>query len=325
MISEYEKDRNHTAVTVIVCMYVLIGNRKFATVPVPRATRRHKATNVSEEPVLATSVNKNLTMPPPTTRMPPRPRMALTNVAPNRASCADRGMGPELLSIIGNRTNRGTTAMSCSSRIPKQAAPNFVANCPFSCRIFSTKADDDSDRAAPITSASSTRSISTRAAAEPMKISRNCTPPIKGKMKKAAVQRMTCRVPMPNAYLDKPFSRSTVSSSPCSNSKNSTPKSAIESMSFRSENRFKPAGPIIKPAVKNPMTELALSHLNNGTMPMVVQKNINRSFPNGLRAPSVSRPINSMSLAEDVILVNGSAKVVNAGVEVAWFNAPCIN
>ena len=45
------------------------------------------------------------------------------------------------------------------------------------------------------------------------------------------------------------FSRSTISSRPCSNSKNSTPKSAIESMSLRSENRFIPAGPIIKPTL----------------------------------------------------------------------------
>ena len=59
----------------------------------------------------------------------------------------------------------------------------------------------------------------------------------------------------------------TVSSNPCSNNKKSTPKSAILSISFRSLNIPNPAGPIISPATRKPMTGDAFSHLNNGTIP----------------------------------------------------------
>mmetsp|Transcript_12571 Transcript_12571/g.17263 ORF Transcript_12571/g.17263 Transcript_12571/m.17263 type:complete len:248 (+) Transcript_12571:1116-1859(+) len=220
--------------------------------------------------------------------MPPRPRSALRKVPPSRASCASTGMGPLLLSMMGSSTSSGTTAMSCSSRMPRQAAPKRLDSWLFSCKILSTKAEEDSDSAAPMTSASSTRVMSTRPGSAPTTNSRNCTPPTKGNTKKASVDSSTCSDPMPNAYLDSPRSRSTVSSRPCSNSRNSTPKSANDSMSLRSENSFRPHGPMRRPADRKPMTGDALSHLNRGTIPMVEHRKMSRSLPNGFNEPSPS-------------------------------------
>mmetsp|Transcript_21033 Transcript_21033/g.45578 ORF Transcript_21033/g.45578 Transcript_21033/m.45578 type:complete len:376 (+) Transcript_21033:1-1128(+) len=232
-------------------------------------------------------------MAPPTTRIPPRPTIALRIVAPNSAACSDRGIAPpELFSIMGSSTSRGTTAMSCINNTPSAAEPNLVLSWFFSCRIFSTNALEDRLSAAPITTASSRRVMSTTEGSARTKNSRNCTPPRKGKTKKAPVQSSTCAVPMPKAYLDRLRRRSTVSSRPCSNSRKSTPNSARDSMSLRSEKRRRPAGPMTRPAARKPSTGEASSHLKRGTMPIVAKRKMSRSLPRGSRellSPAVTR------------------------------------
>ena len=119
--------------------------------------------------------------------------------------------------------------------------------------------------------------------------SNTLTPPINGNTKNAAVDSTTCKVPMPNANFDSPFNLSTVNSNPCSNNKNNTPKSAIDSISCKSANKPSPAGPITNPALRKPITALAFNHLNNGTIPIVAQRKINKSFPKSLNFPGDSK------------------------------------
>mmetsp|Transcript_2518 Transcript_2518/g.2621 ORF Transcript_2518/g.2621 Transcript_2518/m.2621 type:complete len:234 (-) Transcript_2518:883-1584(-) len=90
---------------------VLDKPKASVSAPVPRATNRHRATKVSEDLVLATTENKYLTIFPPITKIPPNPTIAFKKVAPKRATCADKGIGPEV-SIMGSSTSSGTTAMS---------------------------------------------------------------------------------------------------------------------------------------------------------------------------------------------------------------------
>ncbi len=58
-----------------------------------------------------------------------------------------------LCSISGSSTRKGTTAMSCSSRIPSVAEPKRVGSSPRSPSSCSTKAEEESESAPPMTMA----------------------------------------------------------------------------------------------------------------------------------------------------------------------------
>eukprot|EP00955_Chlamydomonas_euryale_P074852 362156-Chlamydomonas_euryale.AAC.7 len=101
--------------------------------------------------------------------------------------------------------------MSCSSRMPRVAAPRRVGSSPRSLSSCSTNADDDSDSAAPITMASSKLRIDTSAcgafATSSRKPVTRLSPPLNAPPNTGrptpvnmAVHRTICSVPRPNAY-----------------------------------------------------------------------------------------------------------------------------
>jgi hypothetical protein len=90
----------------------------------------------------------------PPSEMAPRPARALKLSA---ASIGHRFFSAKFPdSRMGRMTNSGTTAISWRRRIPRVAEPKRVGSSPFSASSCSTKADEDNDSAAPMTTASST-------------------------------------------------------------------------------------------------------------------------------------------------------------------------
>ena len=95
-------------------------------------------------------------------------------------------------------------AVTWSSRMPNVAEPNLDANSPFSDSSWSTKAEDDKDRAAPITTASSIVRIAARLEGAWKTLTRICVPmPLptgNANRVKANVHNTICSVPRPKAY-----------------------------------------------------------------------------------------------------------------------------
>lgn len=69
--------------------------------------------------------------------------------------CAPTPSNPPVFSIRGRSTRSGMMAMSWNSRTPSVADPKRVGSSPRSDRIWSTKAEEERARAAPMTTASS--------------------------------------------------------------------------------------------------------------------------------------------------------------------------
>mmetsp|Transcript_7213 Transcript_7213/g.13113 ORF Transcript_7213/g.13113 Transcript_7213/m.13113 type:complete len:273 (-) Transcript_7213:893-1711(-) len=126
--------------------------------PVPTATSSTSATKVSFDLAAATKLNTIRSTDRPAPRMRPSTTPLFSSPVPTSATCSCRL--PRFscsVSIMGSSTSSGTMARSWNSRTPSVALANCAAVCPFSCRIFSTKAELDSASAAPITKASSRR------------------------------------------------------------------------------------------------------------------------------------------------------------------------
>lgn len=115
-------------------------------------------------------------------------------------------------------------------RMPSVADPDLVASCPLSPRSWRTNADEDSESATAMTSASSQEVMAAIWESANAKFSRSHVPTLlpKGyaKATKTAVVTKTWTVPRPNAYVRKALRRSDDSSSPISKRRKSTPSSA---------------------------------------------------------------------------------------------------
>mmetsp|Transcript_14209 Transcript_14209/g.36298 ORF Transcript_14209/g.36298 Transcript_14209/m.36298 type:complete len:230 (+) Transcript_14209:521-1210(+) len=217
----------------------------FVNEPAAATVSRHSAIKVSEDRAPATALKIFGRRMYPKARSAVRPPIAV----PNRVarSCVGAAAAPSAAvatvfwsSTMGRRTRRGTTAMSCRRRTPRAALPVGEPSWPFSWRILRTNAEEERERAAPMTNASSSCWIWTRSREAPNTVSSTCDPPMKGTAQKAAVVRATCNVPSPKANLKRLRSRSTVSSSPCSKRRKRIPISPSVSRSDRSLRPFRP-------------------------------------------------------------------------------------
>ena len=95
--------------------------------------------------------------------------------------------------------------LTCSSRMPSVAEPNLEDSSPFSDSSCKTKAEDDKDKAAPITMASSTVRMAAKSGEAWKTLTRIWVPMLlptgKANSVKARVHNSICSVPKPNANL----------------------------------------------------------------------------------------------------------------------------
>mmetsp|Transcript_1463 Transcript_1463/g.3253 ORF Transcript_1463/g.3253 Transcript_1463/m.3253 type:complete len:253 (+) Transcript_1463:1470-2228(+) len=189
-------------------------------------------------------------------------------------------------SMSGRSTSIGTTAMSCARSTPSVAAPGPVVSSPRSLRSCSTKADDDSDSAAPMTTASSTveilissglsmaglASLTTCRMRLPMALFVGSSNAVNAK-----VVAITWNIPSPNANLKRLLSLSPSSSSPISKSRNCIPSSlsSVSSSSFWNTCSWSSTNP----TRRNPSTGLMLRRLHSGTTPTVAARKTMVSLP----------------------------------------------
>ena len=127
----------------------------------------------------------------------------------------------------------GATARSCISSTVNAARPKRVAIWRLSSRIWMTNTVDDKARAAPITMAAS-----------------SATPQATAMPAIAAPVTMICASPRPNIDGERTLIRSSGSSSPMVNSRNTTPNSAKERMVSMSATKPSPNGPMMMPATR---------------------------------------------------------------------------
>ena len=124
----------------------------------------------------------------------------------------------------GNKMMNGTTAKSWNSSTPRLAVPNFVVNILRSARSCKPNAEDESDSAKPMTTASKTE-LTCNISSFPGWINSKTFVPSASPAGKSAeantkFTNSTCVSPRPNAYLAKPLNFFDDNSKPISNSKN---------------------------------------------------------------------------------------------------------
>mmetsp|Transcript_17087 Transcript_17087/g.47357 ORF Transcript_17087/g.47357 Transcript_17087/m.47357 type:complete len:206 (-) Transcript_17087:364-981(-) len=196
--------------------------------------------------------------------------------------------------------------MSWSSRMPSVADPNLVDISARSFSSCSTKAELESERAAPITTASSMDLMDTSSEGALVKNSRTRVkmPPPGGSAaaEKMRVVTSTCRVPKPKANLARDLSRSIDSSNPISNNKNSTPSSPSSPISSGSWMRLSCCN--TTPAVRKPKMGEILKRLKTGMVNTVQARKVSRSNPKG-----------TMPDAAEVLAITGEAV---RGPEMLW-------
>mmetsp|Transcript_39141 Transcript_39141/g.126572 ORF Transcript_39141/g.126572 Transcript_39141/m.126572 type:complete len:304 (+) Transcript_39141:214-1125(+) len=171
----------------------------------------------------------------------------------------------------GVTTRSGTTAMSWKSKMPKEARPKRVASSPFSDRSWITKAEEESARPPPKTTAAGPEAPSAVATAPKTKeVSANCAPPRR------------------NASRPTDLSLSSSSSSPISKRKKTTPNSASLVVVATSDTTPSPVGPRRMPAKRNPRTGERLRRPMIGVTSAAVASStiVPRSAGEGRRAPA---------------------------------------
>mmetsp|Transcript_44907 Transcript_44907/g.140675 ORF Transcript_44907/g.140675 Transcript_44907/m.140675 type:complete len:297 (-) Transcript_44907:332-1222(-) len=254
----------------------------------PRATSRVMATKASELRVLATRAKTRRSTRDPMARTPPSAPSSTNAVLPSSSKPATVPVPYSCDSMTGMRASSGTTARSCSSRMPREAAPVRAFCKFFSCSTLSTNALELRLSADPMMSASSGLVMLTSAGREWKTTSSSSTPPVNGNTPKAMVHRITCSRPRPKANLARLRNRSSVSSRPCSKSRKRMPISPSTSRSCKSRKMPKPLGPNTKPMARKPSTLLMRRYFVSGITSTVVARNTRPSFPRIL-SPSTAR------------------------------------
>ena len=173
-----------------------------------------------------------------------------------KASTMDSPSVPNRVTKI----KRGTTAMSCNSKIEKVVRPKRVGRSPRSTSNCSTNAVEDSASPPPMIIAVFKLAPSAYATAA-------IAPPV----------IITCRVPRPNTLRPSVFSRETESSSPIMNNRNTTPSSASPCAALVSPIRPKAWGPIITPAARYPKIGLVRNRWKTGTTTTAAARKIRTS------------------------------------------------
>ena len=171
----------------------------------PSSTARVTAANSSDERPTATALNNGRTTKRPNTATPASSSSALPSVQSSAVTVSS-----PCPAKAGTRASSGTTARSCRSRIAKVRRPRRDASSPRSDSSCRTTAVDDSARPPPMITAVGSVNPTDQAMDA---ITTEVT--------------TTCAVPTPNIWFRITLSRSTLSSRPIVNSRNTTPSSAI--------------------------------------------------------------------------------------------------
>ena len=155
----------------------------------------------------------------------------------------------------GKSARIGITARSWNNRMANDDRPWALASWPFSARICSAKAVDESDSANPTTIALSRVKPKANATAA----------------NRTAVTR-TWAPPMPKTALRMVIRREGCSSRPMTKRSRTTPNSAKCKMSSTLVTRPRAEGPITTPAAKYPSTEPKPTRFDNGTATMAAAR-----------------------------------------------------